>query len=45
MAKKSAPKPRNPFMQHLVKKKQGAQVVSKKAQRSREKVALRKECY
>lgn len=40
--KKSPPKPRNPFVQHLVKKKTGAHSKSKKAIRRDDKVTLRK---
>lgn len=43
--KTKIPKPRNPFVQHMVVKKQGAQVESKKGKRSRDKVAIRKGCY
>jgi hypothetical protein len=39
---RKAPKPRNPFVQHLVVKKQGAHTKSAKAQRSREKANLRR---
>ena len=45
MAKKSLPKPRNPFVLHLVSKKQGAQTKSKKAQRSRDKIKLKSGGY
>ena len=41
--KRKTPKPRDPFVQHLVVKKQGAHVKSAKAQRAREKAKLRKE--
>ena len=41
--KKKIPKPRNPFVQHLVVKKQGAHTESKKGKRSKEKAALKKE--
>lgn len=40
--KKSAPKNRNPFVQHLLTKKQGAHGKSKKANRRAEKVQLQK---
>lgn len=38
-------KERNPFVQHLIGKKQGAHGKSKKAVRRDEKVQLRKECF
>jgi hypothetical protein len=41
--KQKLPKPRNPYVQHLVVKKQGAHVNSAKAQRNREKANLRRE--
>jgi len=41
--KRKNPKPRNPFVQHLVVKKQGAHSKSVKAQRTREKANLRRE--
>ena len=41
--KRKAPKPRNPYVQHLVVKKQGAHIKSAKAQRTREKSNLRRE--
>jgi hypothetical protein len=41
--KQKMPKPRNPYVQHLVVKKQGAHVKSVKAQRTREKANLRRE--
>jgi hypothetical protein len=37
------PKPRNPYVQHLVTKKQGAHVNSAKAQRTRARASLRRE--
>jgi hypothetical protein len=40
---RKAPKPRNPFVQHLVVKKQGAHTKSAKAQRARAKSELRRE--
>jgi hypothetical protein len=43
VVKRKTPKPRNPFMQHLVKRKSGAHVKSAKAQRTREKANLRRE--
>ena len=39
--RRKAPKPRNPFVQHLLKKKSGAHIKSAKAQRAREKTSLR----
>jgi hypothetical protein len=39
--KRKLPKPRNPFVQHLVTKKQGAHIKSAKAQRARDKVELK----
>lgn len=41
--KRKTPKPRNPFVQHLVSKKQGAHVKSAKAQRTHAKASLRRE--
>jgi hypothetical protein len=41
--KRKAPKPRNPFVQHLVVKKQGAHVKSAKARRARDKAQLKRE--
>jgi hypothetical protein len=38
-------KERNPFVQHLIGKKQGAHGKTKKAVRRDEKVQLRKECF
>lgn len=43
--KKKIPKPRNPFVQHIVVKKQGAHNESKKAIRAREKANLKKQHY
>jgi len=43
--KRKTPKPRDPFVQHLVVKKQGAHVKSAKAQRSRAKSKLKRGCY
>lgn len=43
--KRKMPKPRNPYVQHLVVKKSGAHTKSKKAERAREKVSLRKGEY
>ena len=42
---KELPKERNPFVQHLISKKQGAHGKSKKAVRRDEKAQLRKECF
>jgi hypothetical protein len=42
---KQLPKARNPFVQHLITKKQGAHQKSKKAERRDEKAKLRKECF
>jgi hypothetical protein len=42
---KELPKPRNPFVQHLIGKKQGAHGRTKKAVRRDEKAQLRKECF
>lgn len=40
-----APKERNPFVQHLICKKQGAHGKTKKAVRRDEKAQLKKECF
>lgn len=45
MKQKSAPKPRNPFVQHLVKKKQGVHAKPYKNERKAIKISLRKEDY
>lgn len=42
---KQLPKERNPFVQHLIGKKQGAHQKSKKSVRRNEKAELRKECF
>ena len=42
---KKVPTPRNPFVQHLINKKQGSHGVSKKAQRRKDKEALKKEYF
>ena len=42
---KELPKERNPFVQHLITKKQGAHGKSKKTVRRDEKADLRKECF
>lgn len=44
-AKKSLPKPRNPYLIQMVARKQGAQVKSKKASRSRDKAKLKSGGY
>jgi hypothetical protein len=43
--KRKMPKPRNPFVQHLIVKKSGAHSKSQKAIRTREKAKLRKEAH
>lgn len=43
VVKRKNPKPRNPFVQHLVSKKQGAHSKSAKAERARAKAQLRRE--
>ena len=43
--KKDAPKERNPFVQHLLTKKQGAHGKTKKAIRRAEKVQMQKETF
>lgn len=43
--RKELPKERNPFVQHLISKKQGAHGKTKKAIRRDEKSQLRKECF
>ena len=40
---KQKPKQRNPYVQHLITKKQGAHQKSKKVARQNDKVKLRKE--
>jgi hypothetical protein len=40
---KELPKERNPYVQHLITKKQGAHQKPKKAERQAEKVKLQKE--
>lgn len=40
--KPKTPKPRNPFVQHLVVKKQGAHTKSSKAERARSKATLKR---
>ena len=42
MKTKALPKPRDPFVQHLVKKKQGPHGKSYKIHRRNDKVALKK---
>lgn len=39
---KSIPKPRDPFVLHMIVKKQGAHGKSKKSIRSKDKIALKK---
>jgi hypothetical protein len=39
--KRKTPKTRNPYVQHLVKKKQGAHVKSRKAERAKTKQELK----
>lgn len=41
--KRKIPKPRNPYVQHLVSKKQGAHGKSAKADRARAKAQLKSE--
>ena len=43
MKQKQSPKQRNPYVQHLVKRKSGAHQKSKKVARQNDKVKLRKE--
>jgi hypothetical protein len=43
MKKKKTPKQRNPFVQHIVVKKQGAHGKTKKAIRRKEKVQFKKD--
>jgi hypothetical protein len=43
MKRDKTPKQRNPFVQHLVVKKQGAHVKSKKTERQKDKIKIRKE--
>lgn len=43
--KPKVPKKRNPFVQHLVGKKQGAHEKSKKIIRRDDKAQLKKECF
>lgn len=45
MKKVAAPKPRDPFVQHLLKKKQGAHGKSKKALRRAEKIKIKKDHF
>lgn len=45
MKRKDLPKERNPFVQHLIKKKQGAHGKSAKATRRDEKASLKKEIF
>ena len=41
--KRKMPKPRNPYVQHLVKRKQGAHSKSRKVERARAKAQLKRE--
>lgn len=41
--KPDPPKPRNPFVQHVMFRKAGSHVKSKKAERARDKADLKKE--
>jgi hypothetical protein len=43
--KQKIPKERNPFVQHLIGKKQGAHTKSKKAKRREDRSQLHKECF
>jgi hypothetical protein len=43
MKRKEQPKARNPFVQHLITKKQGAHEKPKKVERQKNKAKLRKE--
>ena len=43
MKQKNQPKQRNPYVQHLVKRKSGAHQKPKKTERHNDKVKLRKE--
>lgn len=45
MRKTSIPKPRNPFVQHLIIKKQGAHQKPYKVQRQKDKIALKKHSF
>lgn len=45
MKKQKTPKPRNPYVQHLLTKKQGAHVKSKKASRRKEKMKVHKDYF
>lgn len=45
MKQKAPTKTRNPFVQHLLKKKQGSHTKSKKAERQKDKVKLKKGCF
>jgi hypothetical protein len=42
---KKLPKERNPFVQHLIGRKQGVHQKTKKALRREEKTRLQKECF
>jgi hypothetical protein len=43
MKRKKQPKQRNPYVQHLIAKKQGAHEKPKKGERQKDKMKLRKE--
>lgn len=43
MKQKQKPKPRNPYVQHLITKRQGAHQKSKKIERQKDKAKIRKE--
>jgi hypothetical protein len=43
MKQKKQPKQRNPFVQHMITKKQGAHQKSKKSERQKDKMKIRKE--
>jgi hypothetical protein len=43
MSNKKAPKPRDPFVQHIVAKKQGAHGKPYKTQRQQDKISLKKQ--
>lgn len=43
--KRKTPKPRNPYIQHLVVKKQGAHSKSRKSERARTKAKIKRGQY
>jgi len=45
MGKQKKLKPRNPYIQHMVTKKQGAHMKSKKAIRRKEKVKVQRDYF